>query len=1175
LRRFQIFLVALILLVIPGKSPAAAITWSPAADITSDSDVSTSGTLLYAEDWAAAATVNGIPFAYDGSSTGDSDVAISFPLPAGSSTSAAAGGTSNPYNGVSTVYKRLIRGLVYGVTGAAGATTSGTITLRGLTVGNAYQVQVWINDSRSGASGGTNSYPTRVATLSSPGGNSVSLAHCAGGTSTSPAGGLGQFAIGTFIADATNQPIYETDSNTASGGTGGTQLNAIQVANFVTTGTAVVQYTGTEQEIDGFGASSAWISSWTVQQADLFFSTNSGGIGLSLLRSRIAPDGTTVESNIMQMAQSRGATVWSTPWSPPASDKDSGTVDGGDFVSSTNNYQTYAAQLAGYVATMQNTYGINVHAVSIQNEPGDDETTYESCVWTAQQIHDFIPYLALALYNAGIPDTAILMPEEQDWDFSMATTAMSDPVTAGAVGILAAHDYGSAQPVAVTQFGTPPPNPIWETEHYFGTDDSIQNGLALAQEIHNFMTVVNANAYHYWWLYGSGNGSLAGDSTAAPAKRLYVMGNYSRFVRPGFYRVNVTNGTAALVSAYKDPASSNYVIVAANPTQWPVTQTFDVSSCPAAASLNQWVTSGTLSLASEPAVSVSGGKLTYSLPAFSVVTLTTAPPLPPLIVLNSSDAHGSSSWNTVGNWDDTSAPHAGSNYTAAQYILRTPIQPGSVTFAGNSLTLPLLGCLSFEGTTGGAVTVPSLVLAGGRVQNDIGGTAFTLAGNVNVTAPSIIYPGNDATRTIHVTATLSGTGTLTNGNGGPGTISYTGNNSAYSGTMLVNGGATIQVGAQSNLGGNPVFFNAGQVTLNNGTLQPTASFAITNANSGVTFGSGGGAVNLSSGASLSIAEPVTGPGGLAVYGSGTLALTGSNTFTGPVTVTGGTLDVNGLSGGGPVSVTGATLGGSGVISGTASIYGTLQPSAAGFTFSRTLDLEPGGQLAASISSNSASTLVPVTAAVANAGNGAAVTVVLNASNSTVDLSNHFWGAAHTWTVLSAPALTGTLVLGAVSADTLGRSASWFGAFALQQTVSAVNLLWSPAAPWQQWRAVNFGANWNNAAIAGPTVVAAGDGMPNLLKYALGLKAMVHYPCAANIVTSVNSGGYLQVSVTKNPAATDVNLTVQLNANIGNSANWSSNNVTIDQNTSTLLQAHDDTPASAAPSAFMRLMVSQP
>jgi glucuronoarabinoxylan endo-1,4-beta-xylanase len=1162
------------LLAIPEKSPGASITWSAAANISSDSDVSTLGKLLYAEDWGAAATVNGVPFTLDTSSTGDSKVAILFPSKAGTSQTAVAG-TGSPYSGLSTAYKSLNKGLVYGVTGATGATTSGTITLQGLTVGNSYQVQVWINDSRSGASGGANSYPTRVATLTSPGGNSVSLAHYVGGTSTSPSGGLGQYAIGAFVADATTQPIYETDSNTTSGGTGGTQLNAIQVANVVTTGTAVVQYTGTEQEIDGFGASSAWISSWTVQQADLFFSTNPGGVGLSLLRSRIAPDGTTVEASIMQMAQARGATVWSTPWSPPASDKDSGTVNGGNFVSSTNNYQSYAAQLAGYVATMQNTYGINVHAVSIQNEPTDNETTYESCVWTAQQMHDFIPYLASALYSAGVSNTAILMPEDQSWDFTMAETAMSDPTTAGAVGILAAHDYGSNATVAITQFGTPPPVPIWETEHYFGSDDSIQNGLALAQEIHTFLTVANANAYHYWWLDGSGNGSLAGNSTATPAKRLYVMGNYSKFVRPGFYRVNVTNGTAALVSAFKDPASSNYVIVAANPTEFPITQTFNVSSCPTFASLNQWVTSGTLSLASQPAVSVSGGTLTDVLPAYSVVTLTSAPAPTPLIVLNSSDASGSSSWNTIGNWDDTSAPHAGSTYNAAQYILRTPSQSGSYTFPGNSLTLPLLGCLSSEESAGGTITVPNLILAGGMVQNDIGSTTFTLAGSASVTAPSIIYPGNDATRTIHISATLSGTGTLTNGNGGPGTISYTGNNSAYSGMMLVNGGATLQLGAQSNLGGNPVLFNAGQLTLNNGTLQPTASFAISNANSGVTLGAGGGAVNLSSGALLSIATPVTGPGGLTVYGSGTLALTGSNTFTGPITVAGGIFNVNGLSGGGAITIIGATLGGSGVISGATSIYGILQPSAAGFTFSKTLNLEAGGQLAASITSNTSSTLVPVTATVANASNGATVSVALNGTGSTVDFSNSFWGASHTWPVLSAPTLTGTLALGTLSTDTVGRSASWFGSFALQQTATAVNLIWTPAPPWQQWRAVNFGANWNNSAVAGPTVVAASDGTPNLLKYALGLKAMTQYPYGTNIVTNVNSGGYLQVLVKKNPAATDVTLTVQASSDISNSANWSGNNVTIDQNTSTLLQAHDTTPISAAPSAFMRVMVSQP
>jgi glucuronoarabinoxylan endo-1,4-beta-xylanase len=134
----------------------------------------------------------------------------------------------------------------------------------------------------------------------------------------------------------------------------------------------------------------------------------------------------------MQMAQARGATVWSTPWSPPASDKDSGTVDGGNFVASTSNYTTYAAQLAGYAAAMRSTYGVNIHAVSVQNEPDANETTYESCVWTGQQIHDFVPYLASALNTAGVPNTEIILPEEESWDFSMATTTMSDPTTAGA-----------------------------------------------------------------------------------------------------------------------------------------------------------------------------------------------------------------------------------------------------------------------------------------------------------------------------------------------------------------------------------------------------------------------------------------------------------------------------------------------------------------------------------------------------------------------------------------------------------------------------------------------------------------------------------------------------------------------------------------------------------------------
>jgi hypothetical protein len=166
-------------------------------------------------------------------------------------------------------------------------------------------------------------------------------------------------------------------------------------------------------------------------------------------------------------------------------------------------------------------------------------------------------------------------------------------------------------------------------------------------------------------------------------------------------------------------------------------------------------------------------------------------------------------------------------------------------------------------------------------------------------------------------------------------------------------------------------------------------------------------------------------------------------------------------------------------------------------------------------------------------------------------------------------------MGTVSADTAGRSAAWFGAFALQQTGTAANLVWTPAAPWQQWQAIHFGANWSNSAVAGPNVITSPDGMPNLLKYALALDPAVTYPPSTHLATTLNTNGYLQLTVTKNPAATDVTLTIQASNDITNPANWTSSATTIDQNTPTLLQAHDTTPISAAPAAFLRLKVTQP
>jgi glucuronoarabinoxylan endo-1,4-beta-xylanase len=432
----------------------------------------------------------------------------------------------------------------------------------------------------------------------------------------------------------------------------------------------VVDWNNVHQRIDGFGASSAWNGSWTTSQANMFFSTNSGtgvtldgatnfsfnGVDLSLLRNHIAPGGTTWEQNIMQMAQARGAKVWSTPWSPAAQFKSIDNIDGGSFVGTPANYQAYANEQAGYVASMKNQYGVNLYAISVQNEPDADVTTYESCNWTAQQIHDFVPYLYNALLASNVAATKIMLPESQNWqDYSnLAVTAMTDPNVAADVGIIADHNYdGSNGPATLTKnsYG----KALWETEvSSLGVpfDGSITNGVYWAERIYLFMTQAEANAWNFWWLIDlSDDDEGLTDVNGYPAKRMYALGQYSRFVRPNFYRIDANaNYSMNLISAFKDSESTAFAIVAVNTNTTAMNQTFNLTNF-TASSVTPWITSGTLSLASQAPVAVANSSFTYALPALSVVTFVGQAILPSsTITISNASFNGDNlvlTWNAV------------------------------------------------------------------------------------------------------------------------------------------------------------------------------------------------------------------------------------------------------------------------------------------------------------------------------------------------------------------------------------------------------------------------------------------------------------------------------------------------------------------------------------------------
>ena len=86
---------------------------------------------------------------------------------------------------------------------------------------------------------------------------------------------------------------------------------------------------------------------------------------------------------------------------------------------------------------------MNLYAISIQNEPDETNLTYEACGWTAQEFHDFIPYLYSALAASNVDSVKIMLPESFQWRMDLAANAMSDS-TSNQVGILASHNYDNS-----------------------------------------------------------------------------------------------------------------------------------------------------------------------------------------------------------------------------------------------------------------------------------------------------------------------------------------------------------------------------------------------------------------------------------------------------------------------------------------------------------------------------------------------------------------------------------------------------------------------------------------------------------------------------------------------------------------------------------------------------------
>jgi glucuronoarabinoxylan endo-1,4-beta-xylanase len=389
-----------------------------------------------------------------------------------------------------------------------------------------------------------------------------------------------------------------------------------------------VNFNDVHQRIDGFGAADPWNAALSDSLADLFFSTTNG-IGLSILRVGIDSNGDDMSaySNATKAA-ARGAIVWAAPWSAPGAWKDNGSENNGGHLLP-GSYDAWATRLAAFAGKLQQNAGVPLYALSAQNEP-DYTAPYPSMLYTNQEMTNFVKVLGpkLAALN---PRPKLMMPEVASWGNAWGFTGsvLGDSGAAPYLDIIGVHQYGG-----ISSPGTSA-RPIWETEQssFEGFDPSIGNALMVARWIHDSIITGNVSAWHYWWLVGlnaDNEGLIGYNRNTQITKRVYAMGNFSRFVRPGFIVVGASGAPAGVsVTAYKDPSTGKFVIVAINQNGGSVPLTVTLSGL-GASSVTPWVTSSSLDLGQQTAVPISGGSFTATLAASSITSFVgTSGSMPP------------------------------------------------------------------------------------------------------------------------------------------------------------------------------------------------------------------------------------------------------------------------------------------------------------------------------------------------------------------------------------------------------------------------------------------------------------------------------------------------------------------------------------------------------------------
>ena len=347
-------------------------------------------------------------------------------------------------------------------------------------------------------------------------------------------------------------------------------------------------------------------------------------------------------------------------WSAPAYMKTNNTIQSGGAICGGPNATTqancvkmgdcrtaYANYMVQFIKDFQSA-GVPISDFDWINEPTEN-VSYASMTMSTAQVVDFLHVIGPVVQFSGI-HVNMNCCDSPVWTGSTGAVGytnavLADPVAASFITAYTGHEYGgpavtplptNGQNFWMSEWGPQSPaafNTSWDQVQN-GTSRNSFNGMYVANDISNALSKAGISAYIWWYAASTGAtggmiqiSSTGGATSYVVTKRLFALGHFARYVRPGAHRVTMsTNNTNLNVTAFTNPDGTKVINVVNNDT---VTDTLNLTLD---ATTANWVPTSYFSdendnIAPTNSATVSGTSLFATFAPRSLTTIVLAPPV--------------------------------------------------------------------------------------------------------------------------------------------------------------------------------------------------------------------------------------------------------------------------------------------------------------------------------------------------------------------------------------------------------------------------------------------------------------------------------------------------------------------------------------------------------------------